>query len=71
MDRALDNTVDILERLVGFDSISGRPTHGIVGYISDHLADLGIEATLSFDDMGERANVFATIGPEIDRRDRA
>ena len=58
--------MEILERLVGFDSISGRPTHDIVGYISDHLTDLGIEATLSFDEAGERANVFATIGPAID-----
>ena len=66
MDRALDDTVEILERLVGFDSISGRPTHGIVGYISDYLAGYGIEATLSFDEAGERANVFATIGPATD-----
>ena len=66
MDRALDDTVEILERLVGFDSVSGRPTHGIVDYISDFLAGHGIEATLSFDQTGERANVFATMGPTID-----
>ncbi len=63
---ALDETVGILERLVGFESVSGRPTHGIVGYIKDYLEGLGIEATLSYDDEGERANVFATIGPEVD-----
>ena len=66
MSEALDNTVTILERLVSFDSVSGRPTHGIVGYITDYLAGHGIEATLSYDPAGERANVFATIGPEVD-----
>ena len=66
MSEALDNTVTILERLVSFDSVSGRPTHGIVGYITDYLASHGIEATLSYDAAGERANVFATIGPEVD-----
>jgi acetylornithine deacetylase len=63
---SLENTIEILDRLVGFDSISGRPTHGIVGYIQDYLADHGIETTLSYDDAGERANVFATIGPQVD-----
>ncbi len=66
MTDTLENTINILERLVGFDSISGKPTHGIVGYIQDYLSGLGVESTLSFDDAGERANVFATIGPEID-----
>ena len=66
MSDSLHMTTQILERLVGFDSISGRPTHGIVGYIEDYLQRLGIETTLSFDDAGERANIFATIGPQID-----
>lgn len=66
MTETLEETISILDRLVGFDSISGRPTHAIVGYIKDYLSDNGVEATLSFDEAGERANVFATIGPEVD-----
>ena len=66
MTDTLENTIGILEKLVGFDSISGRPTHGIVGYIQDYLSGLGVESTLSYDEAGERANVFATIGPQID-----
>ena len=66
MTKTLENTIEILERLVSFDSISGKPTHGIVGYIQEFLSDQGIESTLSFDEAGERANVFATIGPQID-----
>lgn len=66
MPDILDETVAILDRLVGFDSISGKPTHGIVGYIRDYLASHGVEASLSYDEAGERANVFATIGPPVD-----
>ena len=56
----------ILEKLVGFETLSGRPTHGIIRYIQDYLAALGVGVTLSYDDAGERANLFATVGPEID-----
>lgn len=66
MTETLDDTIGILEKLVGFDSISGRPTDGIVSYITDYLTRHGVDYTLSFDAGGERANVFATIGPEID-----
>lgn len=66
MADVLDNTIEILARLVGFETVSGRSTHDITGYIGDYLKSYGIEPTLSYDDSGERANIFATIGPEID-----
>lgn len=61
-----ERALAILERLVGFDSVSGKPTHDIVGYIKDYLESHGLEVELSYDEAGERANVFATIGPQID-----
>lgn len=66
MTDKLTQTAGILECLVGFETISGRPTHGIVGYVKDYLEGLGVAVTLSHDQAGERANVFATIGPEVD-----
>jgi len=65
-DDRLDNAIEILEKLVGFPSISGMPTHDIIDYISSYLKSLGIEPELSYDDDGERANLFATIGPATD-----
>lgn len=66
MTGTLDNTIEILSRLVGFDSTSGKPTHQIVSYIQDYLEEHGVKTTLSFDEDGERANIFATIGPHTD-----
>lgn len=66
IDTTLTNAATILEHLVSHDSLSGRPTHGINGYITDYLQAHGVEVTLSYDAAGERANVFATIGPQVD-----
>ena len=59
----MQSAIDILEKLVGIKSVSGRPNHEIVAYVKAYLADHGVEASLSYDDAGERANVLATIGP--------
>jgi len=66
MQDSLDKSIKILEKLVSFDSISAKPTHPIVGYIESYLSDLDVKVALSYDDNGERANVFATIGPAVD-----
>ncbi|MEM7068447.1 MAG: acetylornithine deacetylase [Pseudomonadota bacterium] len=66
MSEHLDETISVLENLVGFDSISLRPTAPIVTFIQNYLAEQEIEATLSFEETGERSNVFATIGPKVD-----
>ena len=62
----LARAVEILERLVAFPSVSGTSTHGIVNYIKKYIEGHGIEVALSYDLSGERANVFATLGPVVD-----
>ncbi|PQM56626.1 MAG: acetylornithine deacetylase [Rhodobacteraceae bacterium] len=62
----LARAVEILERLVAFPSVSGTSTYGIVNYIKKYIEGHGIEVALSFDLSGERANVFATLGPVVD-----
>ncbi len=66
MSDALTETIEVLERLVAFPSVSGRPNDDITGYIQDYLAGHGVQSVLSFEETGERANVFATIGPNVD-----
>lgn len=57
-------TIAILKKLVSFKSLPGQPTKDIIGYIEAELHQHGIDCTLSFDDTGEKANLFATIGPD-------
>ena len=58
--------MQVLERLVAFESISARPNLDLVGYVRDYLAARGVTAHLSYDDARARANLHATIGPAVD-----
>ena len=61
-----ERAIPILEKLVQFESISARPTHDIVGYIKAYLEGHGLDVSLSYYETGELANVFCTIGPQVD-----
>ena len=65
-DQQLNHAIDILSQLVSHKSLPGKPTHGIIGYIENYLAKYSVQSHLSFDETRERANLFATIGPQID-----
>ncbi len=60
------NAEKILADLVSFPSLSGTPNGAIVGYIKGYLEGLGIQVSLDAHEDGERLNLFATIGPQID-----
>ena len=66
MSDRLAETIKVLERLVAFPTLSARPNHDITAYIQDYLAGHGVDSALSHEATGERANVFATIGPDVD-----
>lgn len=54
---------DILDRLVAFPSVAGRPNGDIAGWIQACLARHGMQITLLPGPEGDRSNLFATIGP--------
>ncbi|PZU94977.1 MAG: acetylornithine deacetylase [Chelatococcus sp.] len=54
---------DILSALIGFPSVVGQPNAAIAGWIAQYLGDRGVEAQLLPGPEGDRANLFATIGP--------
>jgi acetylornithine deacetylase len=54
---------EILARLVAFPSVVGTPNDAIMGWIRDHCQAAGAEVTVVPGPEGDRANLFATIGP--------
>lgn len=58
-------TISILEHLVAIRSLPGKPNREIVRYIESLLHQHGVDCNLSLDETGEKANLFATIGPHI------
>jgi acetylornithine deacetylase len=55
---------DILQQLVGFDTVSDRPNLALIEFVRDLLAGAGITAVLVPDATGTKANLYATVGPQ-------
>ncbi len=65
MEKNLNHCIEILEKLVAIPSVSATPTHQIVQYISEQLNEHGVKVELSYDEQQQRANVLASIGPDV------
>lgn len=57
--------VDILARLVAFDTTSSRSNLDLIEYVRGYLADEGVPSLLSFDASGRKANIVASVGPAV------
>ena len=64
MDR-LDKTIEILEKLIAFPTISLDSNQACVDWIIEYLEPFGARCQVSSDTPG-KANIFATIGPDVD-----
>ena len=67
MDRAQPaarrTTIELLERLVSFDTTSRNSNLELIGFIRDYLDGFGVTYRVSTDAAGRKANVHAIIGP--------
>lgn len=66
MDARVATTIGLLGELVSFESVSQTPNLDIVDHVRSYLDRYGIESRLSYDEAGDKANLLATIGPEVD-----
>jgi acetylornithine deacetylase len=55
-------TLEILHTLVGFDTVSRNSNLGLIEWVRDELARLGVASRLSWDADRRKANLFATLG---------
>ena len=53
----------ILERLIGFDTVSAKSNLDLLGYLRGLLAEAGIDSVLVPDATGAKANLYAVVGP--------
>lgn len=56
----------LLQDLVGFNTISHLSNLELIEYIERYFADLGVATERVYNEDGQKANLFATIGPETD-----
>ncbi|MFZ5780271.1 MAG: acetylornithine deacetylase [Pseudomonadota bacterium] len=57
------DSVEMLRRLVAFDTTSRNSNMELIEYVRSYLKDHGIESRLVPSEDGKKANLFATVGP--------
>ena len=56
-------SIPMIEKFISFNTISHNSNLGLIHFVRDYLAGFGIESVLTHDETGQKANLFATIGP--------
>ena len=56
--------IEMLRRLVAFDTTSRDSNLALIDFVADYLEGHGIAATRTYDDDRRKANLFASLGPE-------
>lgn len=65
-ETGLQEAVEILSRLIAFDTESSKSNLALIDYVEAHLAQLGIASLRVPNAEGDKAALFATIGPARD-----
>jgi acetylornithine deacetylase len=60
------SSIELLQRLVAFDTTSRNSNLELIRYIQAYLDELGVASTLVPNAEGTKANLFASIGPEAE-----
>jgi acetylornithine deacetylase len=55
-------SLELLEALIGFDTVSRNSNLGLIEWMRDYLKRLGVDSRLSYDATKNKANLFATLG---------
>lgn len=63
MTDRLGQSIAMIERLVAFDTTSRNSNVALIDDVRSYLDDLGIESRLTWNAEGDKANLWATIGP--------
>jgi acetylornithine deacetylase len=62
----LNDSIELLRELVAYPTVSSGGNLGIVDNLAGWLESAGARVEIFHDETGQKANVFATIGPERD-----
>ncbi|MCM2562991.1 acetylornithine deacetylase [Lutimaribacter sp. EGI FJ00015] len=65
MTDRFDHTVEILGDLIAFPTVSADSNLEMIAHLANRLNDAGAAVQMMTDPSGHKANLFATIGPEI------
>ena len=55
----------MIERLIAFDTVSSKSNLALIDFVAESLESHGVVSRRSFDAEGGKANLYATLGPDI------
>src|SRR5262245_65496612 len=64
MSGEIVGSVEMLRRLVAFDTTSRNSNLALIEYVQSYFKHHGIESRLVPSEDGKKANLFATVGPQ-------
>ncbi len=59
-------TLEMITKLVGFDTVSRNSNLDLIQFVQDYLAGHGVQSHLVANPEGTKANLFATVGPNVE-----
>lgn len=59
-------SLDMITKLVGFDTVSRNSNMQLIDYVRDYLAGYGVDSHLVKSKDGKKSNLFATVGPNVE-----
>ncbi|MDN5787459.1 M20/M25/M40 family metallo-hydrolase, partial [Pseudorhodobacter sp.] len=57
---------DVLEKLVGFPTVSSESNLDLIDWVEGYLAEYGVKSHRVYNAEGNKAALFANVGPEVD-----
>lgn len=64
--RYLDDTKALLRHLIAYPTVSTDSNLAMIEFLADQLTSVGARVDIHHDATGAKANLFATLGPEVD-----
>ncbi|WP_415235657.1 acetylornithine deacetylase [Sneathiella sp.] len=58
--------IEMIEKLISFDTVSRNSNLDLIDYVADYLAEYGVKSQKIFNDDGTKANLLATVGPDVE-----
>ena len=56
---------DLMEKLIAFPTVSTESNLALIDFVESYLADLGVASTRVPDATGQKASLYAHIGPQV------
>lgn len=57
---------EMISKLVGFPTVSSDSNLDLIEFVRDYLSGWGVESNLVYNEEGNKANLYATVGPNVE-----